>query len=318
VLAHHYLWYGTPWGPTGRWSHWDHAGRHPDHVVQGRRDIAAAFTPLGDVYDSRDPAVLRRQVAELREAGVDGSIVSWWGMDHPESGDLALLLSEAERAGHCVTIYYESLGLVAWEGKSSLERSWKPAAELREVLARYGGSPAWLRVGDRPVIGLYVVDKDPALWAHVREQLADFEPFFLADVGEDVLGDGRQACPSWLGQFDAIHAYLPLSLLEGGRAVGPAYRRLADAAHAAGRLFAGTAVAGFDYRATIAPPRAVARADGATLRATWRAAVEADADWMLVTSYNEWGDGTQIEPTEEYGRDYVDLVGQLAQAFRRR
>ncbi len=39
-----------------------------------------------------------------------------------------------------------------------------------------------------------------------------------------------------------------------------------------------------------------ARAGGRYLDAMFRSAIEARADWVSVTSFNEWGEGTQIEP----------------------
>ncbi len=38
------------------------------------------------------------------------------------------------------------------------------------------------------------------------------------------------------------------------------------------------------------------RRNGATYDAMWRAALAAHADLVTITSYNEWNEGTQIEP----------------------
>ena len=32
----------------------------------------------------------------------------------------------------------------------------------------------------------------------------------------------------------------------------------------------------------------------------WAAAIAARPDWVTITSYNEWGEGTQIEPARAY------------------
>jgi hypothetical protein len=40
----------------------------------------------------------------------------------------------------------------------------------------------------------------------------------------------------------------------------------------------------------------VDRAGGARYDAMWQAAISAGAEWISVTSYNEWHEGTQIEP----------------------
>jgi hypothetical protein len=217
-----------------------------------------------------------------------------------------------------VTITYETMGLVAWEGASPLERSWKPAAELREVLAGYAGSPAWLRVDGRPVLCVYVANRDPELWPHLRAQLeADgHRPFLVGDGGEEWFDDVDAGTPGWMAAFDAVYSYVPVRHLDEGGDVAAAYRRFAAQARAERRLFAGTAIPGYDDRAVRARSRVVPRADGGVLRSTWRAAVEAPADWIVITSYNEWHEGTQIEPSQEHGRDYLEAVAGLARSFR--
>ncbi|HEX6664773.1 MAG TPA: hypothetical protein VF025_13965, partial [Gaiellaceae bacterium] len=44
------------------------------------------------------------------------------------------------------------------------------------------------------------------------------------------------------------------------------------------------------------------RLDGETYDSMWEAAIRADANLVTVTSYNEWGEGTQIEPAGHGGR----------------
>ncbi len=84
VLAVHYPWYGTPGGPTGRWRHWNHArlempegrllGFHDPRRATGpgRLDVGATHYPAAGPYDSRDPALIRAQLALARDAGLDG------------------------------------------------------------------------------------------------------------------------------------------------------------------------------------------------------------------------------------------------------
>ena len=40
------------------------------------------------------------------------------------------------------------------------------------------------------------------------------------------------------------------------------------------------------------------RSDGATYDRLWSAALAAAPDIVTITSYNEWGEGTQIEPAQ--------------------
>ena len=51
------------------------------------------------------------------------------------------------------------------------------------------------------------------------------------------------------------------------------------------------------------------RGDGATYDEMWRAALGAHADIVTITSYNEWHEGTQIEPAARAGASYETYDG---------
>jgi hypothetical protein len=58
------------------------------------------------------------------------------------------------------------------------------------------------------------------------------------------------------------------------------------------------------------------RAGGEYYRQCWNGAIESGADWVVITSYNEWREGTQIETSAGYGDLYLNLTAELAAAYR--
>jgi len=58
------------------------------------------------------------------------------------------------------------------------------------------------------------------------------------------------------------------------------------------------------------------RANGDYYRATFAGATESGADWLIVTSFNEWPEGTMIEPSVAYGDTFLSLTRELAAAYR--
>ena len=52
------------------------------------------------------------------------------------------------------------------------------------------------------------------------------------------------------------------------------------------------------------------------LRRTFQGAIDSRPDWVVITSFNEWLEGTQIEPSQAYGRRYLELTRTLADRFR--
>jgi glycoprotein endo-alpha-1,2-mannosidase len=322
VLAVHYPWYGTPTGPAGRWWHWNHArlgmpeparilGFHDPRrsVAPGRLDLGATHYPEDGPYDSRDPARIRIQLGQARAAGLDGLAVSWWGHEREEAQGLAALFRHAGEAGLVLAPYYETGGL---RRRGALG----VAADLEVLLDRHGSEPAWLRVGGAPVVFVYASHRlRPAAWDVVRARLraSGRRLFLVADVRSPEWLAER---PAWLSRFDALHVYTPVEFLARRRDLAQTYGALAALARAAGRPFVPAVAPGYDDRRVREPGLVIERADGATYEQSWRAALSVDPAWVLVSSWNEWHEGSEIEPSVEHGRRYLEATRRWAERFR--
>jgi hypothetical protein len=58
------------------------------------------------------------------------------------------------------------------------------------------------------------------------------------------------------------------------------------------------------------------RRNGAYYRETWQGAIDSGPDLIVITSFNEWLEGTQIEPSASYGNLYLDLTSQFSATFK--
>src|SRR5262249_14314855 len=85
------------------------------------------------------------------------------------------------------------------------------------------------------------------------------------------------------------------------------------------RIWAASVTPGIDDTRLIARAthQHVDRADGQTYDDGWRAAIEMAADWVVVTSWNEWWENTEIEPSIRYGTYYLDRTRVWAALFKR-
>jgi hypothetical protein len=304
-LAFYYAWYGNP-GVSGHWQHWDKV--HPD-----RHDIASAtHYPRAGAYDSADPRIIDQHMRQMAEAGIDGPILSWWGPKARDSDHITdELLKVATRHGRVVSAYYETIrgaDLVA----SATE-------DLAYLVSKYGAHPAWLKVAGRPVVFVYgrAVGQMGTLkrWQEVRERVR-------RETGHDPFLIGDRIDAESAGVFDGIHTYNTVGLLAGQSVDKMRRQNVAAAsltaalAHAAGKLACATIIPGYDDTKIRKPGLACSRHDGATYQAGWEAAMASDCDWVVITSWNEWHEGSEIEPSFELGERDWKATRPWADRFR--
>ncbi len=302
VLAFYYPWYGNP-ATSGRWFHW-----------QGAKNEAPRQSPTLDhpslgLYDSHDPAVIRTHVAQMKAAGITALIVSWWGIESFEDKALMAILSAAQGAGLFVTVYLEQQK----DGAAGAAR------DIAYLTRTYGGHPAWLQMRARPVLFLYLQalrDLPARDW-----RKAAGRAFLVGDVSPRETHDFA----AWAPFMDGIHVYVLAPYLKG--MTPPQMKAWADRTYpvwrrvTGNRLFCATVIPGFDDTSVpgrVVPRPTVGRFDGATYSTLWDAAIRHDADWVVVTSFNEWHEGSEIESSREYGNRYLKLTAPAARRFMAR
>jgi hypothetical protein len=223
------------------------------------RLIASNYYPARGVYSSADPAVLRAQMREIERTGVDEIVTSWWGRGSPEDDRFAAVAAAARAQHLSVGVHLEPY------------RVHTPATAARDV--------AYLQqLGVRDV---YVYDAE-----HVP---AEDWAAALADVGAmRVFAHTRLVGWAQRGGFDGIYTYTN---------AGPdVFNRVCTQARKAQLLCAPTVSPGFDARRASNISRVQPRRNGKTYDTRWRAAVCARPDLVTIASYNEWHEGTQLEP----------------------
>ena len=249
-----------PWYGTpshdGAWEHWNQNLHHPP------RDLYSRFYPVGGPYSSGDPAVVDQQMAEIAAAGVDEVVVSWWGRGSDEDRRLPLVLADARRHGLKVAIHLEPYG----------DRS--PATVAQDLV--YLSS-----LGIRDVFVYHPRDFAAADWAGVR---ANAPPGMRLFAGTQLIGFAAA------GHFDGFYTY---DFTTWG---GAKFARLCAEAHAVHLLCAPSVGPGYDGTRAGEASATMPRRAGATYDALWAAVLAARPDIVSITSFNEWGEGTQIEP----------------------
>jgi len=307
-MAFYYPWYGTKDGPggAGRVVHW---GR----IDAANKDIEASTNyPTLGAYDSHDPKVLDQHCRWAEEAGVDTFIVSWWG--HGNFSDRAMdkILDSCRRRGLSACIYYETV---------PRPRTAEAAAEdIVKVLNKYGRDTAYLKVNGKPVVFVYgraLQELGLTNWLKAIGLINEKYEGGVAAIG-DKFGYGS------VRVFDGVHTYNTAGMLRGKSPAdvrtwaGDTYRSWVELAESVGKISTITVIPGYDDTKIRKPGLAVERYDSRLYRVQWEEAIKADPHWILITSFNEWHEGSEIEPSLEYGDKYIEITGEYARRFKSR
>ena len=305
VLAFYYGWYGNP-QVSGRWVHWH-------EVDEAKRSIGSSthYPQLGP-YDSHDPKIVEQHCRWAKEVGIDGFIVSWWQPNDFHDQGLPLLLETAQRFGLEVTAYFETV--------PNNDRT-KALNDVLYLLERYGKHPAWLKLDGKPVLFVYgraigQIGLNSWLWV-IGEVNRRYEG------GAVFIGDqiSRQAARV----FDGIHTYNITGNTQGksvdeirswAQKTFPQWVAIAGD----GRIACLTIIPGYDDSKLPdrKPPRPITeRHGGQTYRVFWEAVLQANPDWVLITSWNEWHEGSEIEPSVEHGDRELKTTAEFAPKFKR-
>jgi len=319
VHAFYYPWYGNP-AVDGKWLQWDHeiiphwtpaiTRQHPSGRYQPPVNFGAAHSPQRGLYSSSDPAVLGEHMRELAAAGVCVVGVSWWGQErYPESVDgqnvstdrvMPLVLAAAAEHGVKVAFHLEP-----YAGRNPK----RVREDIEYIVQHYGSSPAFFRDphrGDRPLY--YVYDSyhnPPAEWAEllsvngaltVRNTSldGDFIGLYLTRADEQ---------PLIQAHFDGFYTYFASDGFTHGSSPRN-WASIASWAAQASLLFIPCVGPGYDD--TWVRPwnghNTKSREHGAYYDRMFTAATALTprAHAIAITSYNEWGEGTQIEPAVPY------------------
>ena len=133
-------------------------------------------------------------------------------------------------------------------------------------------------------------------------------------------GEPPSRATAWV--FDGLHAYNPaghlrgMSLEQAGNWAATSYRQQVRNAEGKGRISTLTVIPAYDDTKIRTPGLKVARRAGKLYRTLWEKAIAARPRWVLITSFNEWHEGSEIEPSLEQGRAYLDATKLFAARFK--
>jgi hypothetical protein len=300
ILAHYMPWYtAKPFSDHWGW-HWTMNHFDPEQEIGGRRQIASKYHPLIGPYDSGDPHVLEYHLLLMELAGIDGVIVDWYGLtDYRDYAVLhrntTRLLQQCERLNMKFVICYEDQtipALVEAERIAATDRVAHAVSEIDWLGKYWFKSGSYVNLDGKPVLlsfGHSGLTNDE--WSQCLSHLASPVAYFSQDIRRNgaIGGFGWPSPKIGMQQVDRF-------LADSNRwpqAIPAAFPRFDDIYKQAG--------------VSEGYPR-MADNDGRTLKETLKKALNSNAPIIQIATWNDWGEGTQIEPSIEFGRRDLQII----------
>lgn len=292
LLVHIMPWFES--GAKGLGWHW--TMNWPAQGSPPKAPLASHFEPKIGPYDLLDPDLIELQVGWIKLSGFDCLLADWYGerdwldyaMIHKRT---EALFEVAARAGLKIGVVYEDQTV-----KHALEQHLIQPPEAPDVAQRTGKflndtwfpSPAWLRLGGEPAVLVFGPQHfDAALWGAFRSGTGPMKLLTLHE--RRPFADGAFDWPipdRGLKQLDIFQQAVGRDSLR----IGSAYPRFKD-------IYAQRGQKGYAE---------IPDNDGKTYAETLDRALKAGYEAVQVATWNDWQEGTQIEPSKEFG--YRDLI----------
>lgn len=249
-------------------------------------------------YVSRDPGAIARHVDQANSAGIDSFVVSWLGPGNPTDERFKMMLDIAGGKGFSATIDFEA------NRYGSRDALVNALVYVRDQLEPHG---AFARVNGKPVLFFWreqVRSVDD--WAAIRQQV---------DPNHDQIWIAEGVNVAYQRVFDGHHLYSIAWSHDVNYTLNDWAKRVRRAG--ADKYWVATVMPGYDdTRTTRSDKFARSRNNGDFYRQSWNAALASRPDMVIITSFNEWVEGSMIEPSASYGNLYLDITREYAGQFK--
>jgi hypothetical protein len=221
------------------------------------------YTPSLGYYDAGDFNVIRQHIQAMQYGNISAGIASWWGQGQYTDARIPDLLAASEETGFQWAIYYEQES----QGDPSVSQL---TADLTYLRDQYASSPNFLHLDGKFVVFVYADPSDDCAMADRWNQANTVNAYIVLKVFS-----GYKSCA---GQPDSWHQYAPAGATKNvgssSYTISPGFDKVGEAT----RL----------------------ERDLARWQQNVADMVASGAPLQLVTTFNEWGEGTAVESAAEW------------------
>ncbi len=307
IFAHYMPGYEDPsTSGNGKWGiHWTMATMDPTIIVDGKRQIASYFYPMIGPYASSDRDVIDYHLLLMKYAGIDGVIVDWSGIHNDYDSPLIRrntdsIFARIPGVGLKFAICYEDASLrnvLTFQGIGYVTAARQDFEYLRTAYFKYSHYAA---VNDKPLLLCFGPQAilTPEDWRQAFSEFAVKPEFISLEYHGDVtgsLGGGEFAWVAARGVPELHDFYVNRS--SQSMIIAGAYPGFKDF-YAPGGW--GSTLFVIDHNGTT------------ELQACLEEAKTVNAPILQLITWNDFNEGTMLEPTLEFEYSLLEKVQQYA------
>ncbi len=250
----------------------------PEAWNQQGMDPFTKYHPSLGFYDSSTTATIQQHIRAMQYGGIKVGIASWWGVGTGSDKRIPTILASTAGTSFRWALYYEQEA----QGDPAVAQI---ASDLRYIRDHYAADPSFFKVGGRFVVFVYTDGADACAMATRWSQAnAGINAYIVLKVFS-----GFKTCAA---QPAGWHQYAPAQAADSqsgySYSIGPGFNKANEASARLGR-------------------------DLARWAQNVRDMVASGAPFQLITTFNEWGEGTSVESATEWASasgygSYLDLL----------
>jgi hypothetical protein len=300
IFAHMMPWFETNQTNGGAWGiHWKMNTRNPDIMdASGQRQIASNYYPLIGPYASGDTMVIEYQLLLMKLSGIDGVFIDWPGTQNKFDYPLLVrntkkIVSLLSRIGLQYAIVYEDQNLVNVTDKIGTAKT-----DMNYLQANFFVQPNYEKISEKPLLLVFGPQQisNGTDWSTIFSVLPVQPSFFTllyesTDAGTNTAGEF-----SWVSQDNLTTLNNFYNRSFSLKRMGSAYPGF-NSFYAQGGWGGPTWIIDHDSLNTFSTTLDLALSKPFT-------------DYIQLVTWNDYGEGTIIEPTKEYGYGYLTMLQQ--------
>jgi len=291
----------------GEWGiHYTMSNKNPDKIIDsvtGRREVAMYYYPLTGPYASGDKVIIEYQLLLMKLSGIDGVFIDWAPIINTNDYPLMVrntekIVEQLEKAGLQFAIVYEDQDInVALKNKVIDNKIEAAQKDMDYLNTNYFARANYVKYNDKPLLltfGPQTFESDTE-WTQIFSKLGNNKPAFFTlwyeskDAGKNATGEFAWVWQKNLEDLDKFYNNHPIN----GAKIASAYPGF-KAFYADG---------GWGNI-----PWTIPHKGDTTFSETLKMALDSKLDIIQLVTWNDYGEGTMIEPTVEFGYSFLTTL----------